>query len=119
MVKVAATAIVSASRAKTKSFAGKLNEPVSLILDEKVEDPIRIRAGAFGANLPRRDLRLSPGHHLFADGLLVPASALVNGETILVDPVEPVTYWHVELDSHDVLLAEALPCDSYLDTGNP
>ena len=29
-----------------------------------------------------------------------------------------VTYWHVELDRHDVLLADGLPCESYLDTGN-
>jgi len=28
-----------------------------------------------------------------------------------------VTYWHVELGRHDVIFAEALPCESYLDTG--
>src|SRR6185436_15037675 len=27
-------------------------------------------------------------------------------------------YFHVELERHDVLLAEGLPCESYLDTGN-
>src|SRR5208283_3219127 len=29
-----------------------------------------------------------------------------------------VTYWHVELDRHEVLLAEGLQVESYLDTGN-
>jgi hypothetical protein len=29
-----------------------------------------------------------------------------------------VTYYHVELDAHDVLLAEGLAAESYLDTGN-
>ena len=29
-----------------------------------------------------------------------------------------VTYYHVELDRHAVLLAEGLPVESYLDTGN-
>jgi hypothetical protein len=29
-----------------------------------------------------------------------------------------VTYFHVELSRHAVLLAEGLPCESYLDTGN-
>ena len=29
-----------------------------------------------------------------------------------------VTYWHVGLDRHDVLLADGLPAESYLDTGN-
>jgi hypothetical protein len=29
-----------------------------------------------------------------------------------------VSYWHVELPRHDILLAEGLECESYLDTGN-
>jgi hypothetical protein len=29
-----------------------------------------------------------------------------------------VTYYHVELDAHDLLLVEGLPAESYLDTGN-
>jgi len=33
-------------------------------------------------------------------------------------PLESVEYWHVELDSHDVILAEGLAAESYLDTGN-
>ena len=80
--------------------------------------PVRIRTGAFGRNLPQRDLLLSPGHHVFVDGVLVPASALVNGITIVREPVGRVTYWHVELDSHDVILAEGLPNETSLDTGN-
>jgi hypothetical protein len=29
-----------------------------------------------------------------------------------------VTYWHVELDAHDILLAEGLPAESFLDYGS-
>jgi hypothetical protein len=29
-----------------------------------------------------------------------------------------VTYYHVELDRHDVLLAEGLPAETYLDVGD-
>ncbi|HJE25718.1 MAG TPA: Hint domain-containing protein, partial [Methylorubrum populi] len=29
-----------------------------------------------------------------------------------------VTYWHVELDAHDILLAEGLPAESYIDGGD-
>ncbi len=29
-----------------------------------------------------------------------------------------MTYFHLELDRHDALLAEGLACESYLDTGN-
>jgi collagen type I/II/III/V/XI/XXIV/XXVII alpha len=32
--------------------------------------------------------------------------------------VDAVTYFHVELPRHDVLLAEGLAAESYLDTGN-
>ncbi len=80
--------------------------------------PVRVRADAFGPGLPARDLRLSPGHAVFVDGVLVPVGYLVNGATIIQEEVEEVRYFHVELDSHDVLLAEGLPCESYLDDGN-
>jgi len=80
--------------------------------------PVRVRAGAFGKNLPMRDLLLSAGHHVFADGTLVPIASLENGVTIAREAVSQVTYWHVELDHHDVILAEGLPVESYLDTGN-
>ena len=80
--------------------------------------PVRVRAGAFGPATPTRDLVLSPDHAVFADGYLVPIRHLVNGRSIVQEPRETITYWHVELDRHDVLLAENLPCESYLDTGN-
>jgi hypothetical protein len=80
--------------------------------------PVRVRQGAFGEGLPRRDLVVSPGHAIFVDGRLVPAACLLNGATIVQDDVESVRYFHVELDAHDVLLAEGLSCESYLDDGN-
>jgi hypothetical protein len=82
--------------------------------------PIRIHRDAFGPDLPRRDLLVSPDHALFVDGVLVPARLLVNGATITreADWHRPITYYHVELDAHDVLLAEGLAAESYLDTGN-
>jgi hypothetical protein len=42
----------------------------------------------------------------------------VNGATVVREEVAEITYWHVELDTHDAVLAENLPCESYLDTGN-
>ena len=80
--------------------------------------PIRVAAGALGPDVPSRDLLLSPDHALFVDGVLVPVRYLVNDTTIVPAPREAVTYWHVELDQHDVILAEGAPCESYLDTGN-
>jgi hypothetical protein len=80
--------------------------------------PVRIDAGAFGDDVPRRDLWLSPDHAVFAGGVLIPIRMLVNGRTIMQVPVKDITYFHVELAAHDVLLAEGLACESYLDTGN-
>lgn len=80
--------------------------------------PILVRAGAFGDGLPSRDLRLSPGHAVYIDGVLVPVSCLVNGATIVQEKIEHIRYFHVELDAHDVLYADGLPCESYLDDGN-
>ncbi len=80
--------------------------------------PVRIAAGAFGPGIPRRAVMLSPDHAVYVGGVLIPVRYLLNGATIAQCRVRWVTYHHVELDRHDVLLAEGLPAESYLDTGN-
>jgi hypothetical protein len=80
--------------------------------------PVVVAADAFGPGLPRRDLRLSPDHAVHVDGVLIPVRHLVNDRTIRRDSVDTVTYWHIELPSHDAILAEGLPAETYLDTGN-
>ena len=78
--------------------------------------PIRFQAGSLGDGLPRRDLLVLPAHAMFLDGLLIPAHCLVNGKTILQERgLDRVDYSHVELDSHDVLLAEGAPSESFMD----
>lgn len=80
--------------------------------------PVRVCAGAFGPGMPRRDLLLSPDHAVAADGVLIPVQHLVNDTTVRREAVESVAYVHVELPAHDILLAEGLTVESYLDTGN-
>ncbi len=81
--------------------------------------PVRIRAGTFGAGMPERDLFLSPNHAVFVEDVLIPVRFLIDGDRIAQVPWKgALTYYHVELDRHAVLLAEGLPCESYLDTGD-
>jgi Ca2+-binding RTX toxin-like protein len=81
--------------------------------------PVRIKAGALGQGAPHRDLLVSPDHCLFLDGALVPARLLVNGRNIVAERgLAEVTYYHVELESHDVLMAEGAAAESWLDCDN-
>jgi len=50
--------------------------------------------------------------------VLIPIKHLINGISIAQVPLDDVTYYHIELPRHDVLLAEGLPAESYLDTGD-
>src|ERR1019366_2214440 len=75
--------------------------------------PVRIAAGAFGDGLPRRDLNLSPGHALFIDGVLIPVKYLIDNATITQVRTDTVTYYHIELDEHDLVFAEGLAAESY------
>jgi hypothetical protein len=78
--------------------------------------PIRIRAQAFGDGSPWRDVLLSPDHAVYVDRVFVPAHLLVNGTTITREAARGVVeYFHVELDAHDILVADGLSCESYLD----
>jgi hypothetical protein len=89
--------------------------------DPHLAMPVRIVANAFGTNLPRSDLFVSPGHAIcvsVVDQFLIPASALINGASIAQIEVPTVAYWHVELDTHDIIFANGMPTESYVDVGN-
>jgi hypothetical protein len=77
--------------------------------------PVRVEAGAFGPGWPHFDLFLSPDHAVFVNDVLIPIRHLINGSTIAQVKVDRVTYHHIELAKHDVLLAEGLPAESFLD----
>jgi hypothetical protein len=81
--------------------------------------PICITAGALAEGVPSRDLWLSPAHSLYIDGVLVLSEHLVNGATILqAEEVEEVEYFHIELDTHDVIFADGAAAETFVDCDN-
>lgn len=83
--------------------------------------PVRIRAGAFGAGVPERDLLVSPLHRvlvthrdvplLFGDTeVLCAAQSLVNGFSIVRENLSSVSYFHMMFDTHQVVTSNG--CDS-------
>jgi autotransporter-associated beta strand protein len=81
--------------------------------------PVIVRKGAFADNVPTHDLRVTKGHSFYLDGALIPVEELINHRSILWDDrAQEVCVYHVELESHDVLLAEGAPAESYRDDGN-
>ena len=78
--------------------------------------PICFKAGALDVNRPRRDLWVSPHHAMFLDGVLIEGIDLVNGASIIqAERVERVDYFHIELDSHDIIVAEGALSESFVD----
>jgi Hint domain/Bacterial Ig-like domain len=78
--------------------------------------PICIKAGALDVDQPRRDLWISPHHAMFLDGVLIEAIDLVNGVSIVqADRVERIDYFHIELDTHDIIVAEGALSESFVD----
>ncbi len=81
--------------------------------------PVIVRRGALADNVPYRDLRLTKGHALFLDGVLIPVEELINHRSIAWDDhAQAVTVYHLELETHDVLLANGASAESYRDDGN-
>ncbi len=104
---------------KPVRWVGRTRLDIAHHRDKRKVAPILIRAGALGGGTPARDLRVSPEHAFLLQGRLVPAHLLVNGSTIVQELWHrTMTYWHVELDEHGVLVAEGALAESYFDDGN-
>ncbi len=81
--------------------------------------PVIVRKDSLDDNVPHSDLRVTKGHSLYIDGVLIPVEFLVNHRTILWDDhAQEVTIYHIELETHDVLVANGAAAESYRDDGN-
>jgi hypothetical protein len=81
--------------------------------------PIRVARFALHDQYPHRDLHLSPEHSLFVDGALIPVKYLVNGRSVApakMDDSEVIEYFHIELETHEVIFTEGAPAETLLVT---
>jgi len=78
--------------------------------------PIRFHPGSLGDGLPHRDLLVSPEHAMLIDGVLVPARCLLDGKQVVQESgLAEVAYLHLELDSHDAVMAEGAASETFAD----
>lgn len=86
---------------------------------QKQFTPVRVSAGALGQGLPNSDLVLTADHALIIDGFAINAGALVNGTTITFEAIakltDRVTYYHIETEAHEVILANNAAAESFID----
>jgi hypothetical protein len=93
-----------------RSYAGRFAFGQKNIL------PVCIKAGALDENTPRRDLWISPHHAMYLEGVLIEARDLVNGVSVVqAETVDKVEYFHIELETHDVLVVEGSFSESFID----
>lgn len=99
---------------------------LALGLDEQARHlrPIRLRKDCLGPGLPDRDLLLSPMHRVLIkdpvlslitghDEVFCAAKHLVNGQTILSEPMADVCYHHLMFERHQVLQSSGCASESF------
>lgn len=81
--------------------------------------PVRISKDALGAGLPHSDLTVTADHAIRLHGLMVNAGVMVNDTTITFVPHAELptqkVFYHVETEQHDVILANGLPAETFID----
>ena len=109
---------VATSRSVTWAGQARCNVRAHLP-DDEAGYPVRILKDAISDGVPFKDMLITAEHCLFFDGKFVPARMLVNGRSIFFDKsITSYDYYHIETESHSVIMADGMLTESYLDTGN-
>jgi hypothetical protein len=80
--------------------------------------PIRMARFAIDDHSPQSDLYLSPLHCIFFNEALIPSKYLINGTSIAQgapSDMSAIEYYHIDLDTHEVLYAEGALVESFFD----
>jgi hypothetical protein len=118
-LKIGDEVLTASGAARPIKWIGRRSYLGRFVMGRKDILPVSIKAGALDDNVPKRDLWISPNHALYLDGMLIEAKDLINGASIVqAQSVETVEYIHIELDTHDVIIAEGALAESYIDDDN-
>jgi hypothetical protein len=113
---IADRVVTQSGEVRPVKWIGRRSYGGRFIMDRKDILPICIKAEALDENVPKRDLWISPHHAMYLEGVLIEAKDLVNGVSIAqAEHVEKVEYFHIELDSHDVIVAEGALSETFID----
>jgi Hint domain len=115
-LRIGDSVLTASGEAKPIKFIGRrrvLPEPTGRL---QGDGPVKISRFAIDGKTPHADLYVSPAHAIYLDGILIPASNLVNGVTIVADAKPDALsaiYFHIELETHEAILAEGLAVESF------
>jgi len=102
--------------ARPITWIGRRSYGGRFVMGRKDILPICIKAGALDDNVPKRDLWISPNHAMYLEGVLIEAKDLVNGVSIVqAERVAQVEYFHIELETQEVIIAEGALSESFID----
>lgn len=105
-------------------WVGKSGASRSEMQADPTRRPVRIAANAIAEGVPRTDLYVSAQHRLVLDHwwaellfgqqrVMVPAQHLVGSMAEWMSPEGDVTYYHILLESHDVVIANGAATESF------
>jgi len=112
--------MTASGAARPIKWIGRRSYLGRFVMGRKEILPVCIKAGALADNVPRRDLWISPNHAMYfkdeQGGVLIEAKDLINGVSIVqAEHVDSVEYFHVELETHDVIIAEGALSETFID----
>lgn len=109
---------------QTVRWVGRVEVDAEVLRANPEFQPILIRKGALGVMMPERDMMVSPQHRILLGGwraelicgepqVLAAAAHLVDGDGVRVaEGLRSVTYVHLQLDQHEILLSDGVPTES-------
>ena len=115
-LKIGQKVVTMSGIARPIKWIGRRSYGGRFVMGRKNILPICIKAGALADNVPKRDLWISPHHAMYLETVLIEAKDLINGVSIVqAEHAAAVEYFHVELDTHDVIIAEGALSESFID----